>query len=76
MKKIVLSLLACAMFAVAANAQTAIEGKKFFDNWSVGLNVGGATPLHNGSFHPVIGIGVDKKLNTVVGFGLEFTSAF
>ncbi len=76
MKKIVLSLLACALFVVSANAQTAIEGKKFFDNWSVGLNVGGATALHNGSFHPVIGIGVDKKLNTVVGFGLEFSSAF
>lgn len=37
MKKIVASLVLC-MAVIAANAQKAVEGNKFTDNWSVGFN--------------------------------------
>lgn len=49
MKKIVASLVLC-MAVIAANAQKAVEGNKFTDNWSVGFNAGGTTPLTHSAF--------------------------
>ena len=50
MKKIVASLVLC-MAVIAANAQKAVEGNKFTDNWSVGFNAGGTTPLTHSVFY-------------------------
>ncbi len=81
MKKfIIASFLAC-MAVVTVNAQ-AVVGNKFGDNWSFRFNVGAtsASTLYNHGFfnnmRPVVGIGFDKKITPIVGFGLEFTSAF
>ena len=70
MKKIIVSLLMC-MVVVAANAQNAVEGNKFTDNWSIGFNVGGTTPLAHRTFFKNMcagmGIGLNKQLTPIVG---------
>ena len=74
MKKIVASLVLC-MAVIAANAQKAVEGNKFTDNWSVGFNAGGTTPLTHSAFfknmRAVLGVGLDKQVTTVLGLGFE-----
>ena len=74
MKKIVASLVLC-MAAIAANAQKAVEGNKFTDNWSVGFNAGGTTPLTHSAFfknmRAVLGVGLDKQVTPVLGLGFE-----
>ena len=74
MKKIVASLVLC-MAVIAANAQKAVEGNKFTDNWSVGFNAGGTTPLTHSAFfknmRAVLGVGLDKQVTPVLGFGFE-----
>lgn len=76
MKKIIVSVL-LGMAFVAANAQTAVEGNKFTDNWSIGFNIGGTTPLtHRAFFGDMcagMGIGLNKQLTPVVGLGVEMT---
>lgn len=74
MKKIVASLVLC-MAVIAANAQKAVEGNKFADNWSVGFNAGGTTPLTHSAFfknmRAVLGVGLDKQVTPVLGLGFE-----
>lgn len=74
MKKIVASLVLC-MAVIAANAQKAVEGNKFIDNWSVGFNAGGTTPLTHSAFfknmRAVLGVGLDKQVTPVLGLGFE-----
>ena len=74
MKKIVASLVLC-MAVIAANAQKAVEGNKFTDNWSVGFNAGGTTPLTHSAFFQkyaaVLGVGLDKQVTPVLGLGFE-----
>lgn len=74
MKKIIVSLLLC-MAVAGANAQTALEGSKFTDNWSVGINVGGTTPLTHSAFfknmRSVLGVGLNKQITPVLGLGFE-----
>ena len=74
MKKIVASLVLC-MAVIAANAQKAVEGNKFTDNWSVGFNAGGTTPLTHSAFFKnmrgVLGVGLDKQVTPVLGLGFE-----
>ena len=74
MKKIVASLVLC-MAVIAANAQKAVEGNKFTDNWSVGFNAGGTTPLTHSAFfknmRAVMGVGLDKQVTPVLGLGFE-----
>ena len=74
MKKIVASLVLC-MAVIAANAQKAVEGNKFTDNWSVGFNAGGTTPLTHSAFfknmRAVLGEGLDKQVTPVLGLGFE-----
>lgn len=76
MKKIIVSFLMC-MVVVVANAQTAVEGNKFTDNWSIGFNIGGTTPLTHRAFFKNMcagmGIGLDKQLTPIVGLGFEMT---
>ena len=74
MKNIVASLVLC-MAVIAANAQKAVEGNKFTDNWSVGFNAGGTTPLTHSAFfknmRAVLGVGLDKQVTPVLGLGFE-----
>lgn len=74
MKKIVASLVLC-MAVIAANAQKAVEGNMFTDNWSVGFNAGGTTPLTHSAFfknmRAVLGVGLDKQVTPVLGLGFE-----
>lgn len=74
MKKIVASLVLC-MAVIAANAQKAVEVNKFTDNWSVGFNAGGTTPLTHSAFfknmRAVLGVGLDKQVTPVLGLGFE-----
>lgn len=74
MKKIVASLVLC-MAVIAANAQKAVEGNKFTDNWSVVFNAGGTTPLTHSAFfknmRAVLGVGLDKQVTPVLGLGFE-----
>lgn len=74
MKKIVASLVLC-MAVIAANAQKAVEGNKFTDNWSVGFNAGGTIPLTHSAFfknmRAVLGVGLDKQVTPVLGLGFE-----
>ena len=74
MKKIVASLVLC-MAVIAAHAQKAVEGNTFTDNWSVGFNAGGTTPLTHSAFfknmRAVLGVGLDKQVTPVLGLGFE-----
>ena len=75
MKKIFISLFLSGVFMYHTNAQTAVEGNKFLDNWSIGISAGGTTPLTHHSFfgnmRPIMGIELNKQLTPVFGFGLE-----
>lgn len=78
-KKIIVSLL-LGMAVVGANAQTAVEGNKFLDNWSLGINAGGTTPLTHSAFlknmRPVAGLELNKQLTPAFALGLEAMGSF
>ena len=73
MKKSLIALLGV-WAAGGLNAQV-LEGNKFGDNWSVGLNGGIVTPLTHSAFwknsRAVIGIDVNKQLSPLYGLTLE-----
>lgn len=50
MKKILASLLLLSVAVGYADGQTALTGNKFADNWAIGVNAGGTTPLTHHSF--------------------------
>lgn len=72
-RKIFLSALA--LSALAASAQTVVEGTKFSDNWSVEINAGGVTPLTHSAFfknmRPAFGFGFSKQLTPIFGLGFQ-----
>ena len=77
MKKFII-VSAFALGAFTANAQTgetALQGTKFGDNWSIGLNAGAVTPLTHSSFfkdaRPAFGFGITKQLTPVFGLGIQ-----
>lgn len=75
MKKF-LVIMAMGVFTVAAQAaKPCVEGNKFFDNWSIGINVGGTSPLLHSAFFPnmrmVGGITLDKQITPVYGLSFE-----
>lgn len=78
-KRIIASLLV-GMAIASTNAQTAVEGNYFLDNWSLGINAGGTTPLTHNAFlknmRPAIGLGLNKQLTPYFGFGLEAMGSF
>ena len=80
MKKIFTTLFLSGIFMYHTNAQTAVEGNKFLDNWSIGVSAGGTTPLTHHSFfgnmRPITGIELNKQLTPVFGFGLEAVGSF
>ena len=69
MKKLLFTLALLMTAVVGMQAQTATENSKFFDNISIGVTGGAATPLNFNSMFPV---------NPVVGLRLQkdFTPAF
>lgn len=73
MKKITM-MLATAAMAVSASAQTTQESK-FFDNWYLGLNVGGAVKTTQCSWlknvNPSVGVRLGKWFTPVWGAALE-----
>ena len=77
MKKFII-VSAFALGAFSANAQTgetALQGTKFGDNWSIGINAGAVTPLTHSSFfkdaRPAFGFGITKQLTPVFGLGIQ-----
>ena len=79
MKKIFLSVM-LAGAAVAANAQSvsSISYGKFFDNWQVGVNVGGYTPTTGHPFFKStrlnFGVEVGKQISPSFRLGLDGTA--
>ncbi len=73
MKSFIL-MAAGAACALTASAQ-AVEGPRFCDNWSVGVQGGVTTPLTHhaffGSMRPVVGLQLKKQLTPVFGIGAE-----
>mgnify|MGYP002585964287 FL=1 len=77
MKKFII-VSAFALGAFTANAQTgetALQGTKFDNNWSIGINAGAVTPLTHSSFfkdaRPAFGFGITKQLTPVFGLGIQ-----
>ena len=77
MKKFII-VSAFALGAFTANAQTgetALQGTKFGDNWSIGINAGAVTPLTHSSFfkdaRPAFVFGITKQLTPVFGLGIQ-----
>ena len=76
MKK-VLSVVLLGSIAAGASAQqaNALQESKFFDNWSVGLNVGVATPIAHSAFwgnmRPQVGVELTKQITPVFGLGFQ-----
>ena len=70
MKKITLLMAAMFSMAFSANAQYNVEGHKFFDNWSIGVEGGVTTNLHdwNTPNGAVFGINLTKAVTPVVSF--------
>ena len=79
-KRTMIAGLLLGMAVVGANAQTAVEGNKFLDNWSLGINAGGTTPLTHSAFfknmRPVVGLGLTKQLTPSFVIGMEAMGSF
>ena len=80
MKKIFAGLLLSGIAICHVSGQTALEGNKFSDNWSIGINVGGVTPLTHHSFfknkRSAVGVHVSKHLTPTFGLGFEAMGYF
>ena len=74
MKKLVLFFAAAAM-AVTASAQVTVEGSKFTDNWSIGIQGGLATKTTQNRWlsntNPNAGIRLTKEITPVFGLVAE-----
>lgn len=77
MKKTLIAAAAAVLATAGASAQV-IEEPSFFDNFSIGLDGGVTTPMHNnaffGSMRGVAGLHIGKQITPVFGVGVE--SAF
>ncbi|MDR0893312.1 MAG: OmpA family protein [Mediterranea sp.] len=75
MKKRVFLAAALAAVVGMANGQNLLDGNKAKDNWSLGLNVGGITPLTHSAFwknmRPEIGLELGKQFTPVFGLSVE-----
>ena len=78
MKKILLAITMVAS-AVAANAQTAIESSKFFDNWSLGVQGGVWEPTIRQDILKDMRAGVNielaKQISPVFGVSVNYFAA-
>jgi len=75
MKKFTLLMVAIFAMAFSANAQYNVNGHKFWDNWSLGLEGGITTNAHdwNSPKGFVAGINATKAITPVVSFEFGFT---
>lgn len=75
MKKTILSALLAGTLSLSATAQEYIKAPTFFDNTSIGIEVGASTPLHNhafwGSMRGNVGMHIAKQLTPNFGLGVE-----
>lgn len=64
--------------AMTAMAQEAIQKPRFFDNWSIGIQGGAATPLKGGPFFKnmrgIVGLDVRKQITPAFGIGAEYNA--
>ena len=78
MKKKIL-LAAALVAAMSVNAQKAYEGTAFFDNWYIGLNGGGITPLGHSAFwknmRGTVGLELGKQVTPVLGISFQGLTA-
>lgn len=76
MKKIII-LSVFVMGVFASQAQTTVQGSKFFDNWSIEISGGAVTPFtHSAIFknaRPAYGLGFTKQITPVFGVGFQGT---
>ena len=74
MKKILL-IVAIALGAISSHAQQAIESPSFWQNWSLGLDLGVTTPLKHapfwGDMRGLFGVTARKQLTPTFGLGAE-----
>lgn len=74
MKKVLIAA-ALAGCTISASAQNIIERPTFCDNWSIGLDAGGTTPLKGHSFiknmRGNFGIHIAKQVSPILGIGIE-----
>ncbi|MBO5779886.1 MAG: OmpA family protein [Muribaculaceae bacterium] len=74
MKKILL-IAVLALGAITASAQGSVDGRKFSDNWSIGLKGGAVSPMKGYAFWPnsrgMFGLELRKQLTPVFGLGVE-----
>ena len=75
MKKHLLVAIVLLGGATTVMAQEAMQKPKFFDNWSIGLQGGAATPLKGGPFFKnmrgVGGLDIRKQITPAFGIGAE-----
>ncbi|MDR0940522.1 MAG: OmpA family protein [Mediterranea sp.] len=75
MKKRILLVAAFAAAVGMANGQNLLDGNKPSDNWSLGINVGGITPLTHSAFwknmRPEVGLELGKQFTPVFGLSVE-----
>ena len=79
MKKKGFVALALAATVMTANAQNVYDGNKFLDNWYVGLNGGGVTPVAHAAFwknmRGVVGLELGKQVTPVLGLSVQGLTA-
>lgn len=75
MKKMLLAVLAIAVSGVVTASAQAVEQPGFFDNWSLGLDGGIASPLKNNPFFKsmrgVVGAHIQKQVTPTFAVGAE-----
>lgn len=76
MKKFTLLMVAMFSMAFSANAQYNVDGHKFWDNWSIGIEGGITTNAHdwNTPNGAIVGLNVTKAVTPVVSFEFGFTA--
>lgn len=74
MKKTIL-LSAFVLCAFTLQAQTALQGTKLSDNWSIGLNTGSTAKITHSnflkSFRPMVGLEINKQVTPILGISLQ-----
>ena len=74
MKKL-FAILAVCVAMLSANAQTAVKGNRFGDNWTLGVSGGVITPTVNhaffGSMRPAIAVEATKWFTPVYALAVQ-----
>lgn len=79
MRKI-FTLAIISLLTVGASAQVLVNGSKFLDNWSLGINGGIITPTYKSAFfnnmRPTVGLELTKMFTPTYGLAIEARGAF